>query len=337
MNVKSSPTAAIAASGQSSRGRTAQKQSATTSRYAVPSGLRNVDTARRKQVALVAGVEDEVLRQAPRAVVVEAELLVEVGGNVGVLPALDRHRVHLHDPEHGDAGGGDEHEPPQRRQLDRAPEEVRGDAREVVSQRIEDRRRVGSAAERALRQHRVEEDERCEDERQRVDERRPEREAACGDRVARDPGERHGEQHLLPRGDQAERRALDAEREEPGHDRVVHREADDEGVDGVDGPPPDGEAARRERHGIDDEGGRGHGVRLPMRRAGSAAPARRRGLLRRPGAVAADGGEHQHGDDGTPGEQATHRNTSPRSGGRWPWTSNRLRDQVSFCCQLFVD
>ena len=201
--------------------------------------------------------------------VLEAELLVEVRRDVGVLPALDRDGVHLHDPEHGDGCGGDEHEPAQRRQLDRAPEEVRGDAREVVPQRVEDRRRVGAASERALRQHRVEEDEGREDERQRIDERRPEREASRGDRVARDPGERHGEQHLLPRGDQAERRALEAEREEPGHDRVVQGKADDEGVDGVDGPPPDGEAARRECHGIDDEGGRGHAVRLPVRRAGA--------------------------------------------------------------------
>ena len=86
VNVKSSPTAAIAASGQSSRGRTAQKQSATTSRYAVPSGREERRHRAPQQVVLVAGVEDEVLRQAARAVMVEAELLVEVGGNVGVLP-----------------------------------------------------------------------------------------------------------------------------------------------------------------------------------------------------------------------------------------------------------
>ena len=151
VNVKSRPTAAIAASGQSSRGRTAQKQSATTSMYAVPSGVRNVDTARRSR-SLSPDVEDEVLRQAPRAVMVEPELLVEVGGNTRLFPAVDRNGVHLHDPEHGDAGGGDEHEPPQRRQLDRAPEEVRGDAREVVPQRIGGssscrlRRRARSAA-----------------------------------------------------------------------------------------------------------------------------------------------------------------------------------------------
>ena len=250
--------------------------------------------------------------------VVEAELLVEVRGNVGVLPALDRDGVHLHDPEHGDGGGSDEHEPPQGRQLDRAPEEVRGDAREVVSQRVEDRRRVGFAAERALRQHRVEEDERREDERQRVDERRPERKAACGDRVARDPGERHGEQHLLPRGDQAERRALDAEREEACHDRVVQREADDEGVDRVDGPPPDGEAARRERHGIDDEGGRGHALRLPVRRAGACGspPPAAAGYCGGQGPSPQTAASISMATIRTPGEQATHRNTSPRSGGR---------------------
>ena len=271
MNVKSSPTAAIAASGQSlSRPHRPEAERDDEQVRGPERGEKRRHRAA-QQVILVAGVEDEVLRQAPRAVVVEAELLVEVGGNARVFPALDRNGVHLHDPEHGDAGGGDEHEPPQRRQLDRAPEEVRGDAREVVSQRIENRGRVGFAAERALRQHRVEEDEGRENERQRVDERRPEREAPCGDRVARDPGERHGEEHLLPRGDQAERRALDAEREEARHERVVQRQADDEGIDRVDGPPPHGEAARRERHGIDDEGGRGHGVRLPVRRAGAAA------------------------------------------------------------------
>ena len=250
--------------------------------------------------------------------VLEAELLVEVRRNVGVLPALDRDGVHLHDPEHGDGGGSDEHEPPQRRQLDRAPEEVRGDAREVVSQRIEDRRRVGFAAERALRQHRVEEDKRREDERQRIDERGPEREAASGDRVARDPGERHGEQHLLPRGDQAERRALDAEGEEARHDRVVQRRGRRRrrrprrrAASRRRGRPP--RVPRHRRRGrprprVEATGAAGGGMRL--------APARCRGLLRRPGAVAADGGEHQHGNDGTPGDETTHRNTSPRSGGR---------------------
>src|SRR5213079_833448 len=52
-----------------------------------------------QEMALGAGVVDEVLRQAPCAVVVVAELLVEVVGDARGAPPADRDGVDLDEPE----------------------------------------------------------------------------------------------------------------------------------------------------------------------------------------------------------------------------------------------
>src|SRR5205085_9074030 len=59
-----------------------------------------------QEVALGARVVDEVLRQATRAVVVVAELLVEVVRDAGGPPPADRDRGDLDEAERGDRGGG---------------------------------------------------------------------------------------------------------------------------------------------------------------------------------------------------------------------------------------
>ena len=107
---------------------------------------------------------------------------------------------------------------------DRAAEEVRGDAGEVVAQRVGDGlvRRV--AAERVLRDQRVEDDDRGEGERERVGELRAERQPPRARGVERDACERDEQQDVLPRLDRGERVAADAGRVERVHRRVVERE-----------------------------------------------------------------------------------------------------------------
>ena len=123
----------------------------------------------------------------------------------------------------------------------------------MVPKRVEDRLGVRVPVQRRLWEHRVEEDERGERERERVDQAGPERQRPGRARVPGDAGERDRQQDLLPGGDRGERRSLHPEGEEAGHDGVVERQSDDERVDRVHRPPPDGDTARRQRRGVDDE------------------------------------------------------------------------------------
>ena len=226
----------------------------------MPSGLRKVETARRSR-SFSSPVLKTKFSGRPRGPWnSNPSWSLKYAGNVGVHPAVDRDGVGLDDAEHRDDRRGREDEPADRGQHHRAAEEVRGDEGQVVPKRVEDRLRVGLASEPALRKGRVEQDEACEDQRERIDERGAERQGLDGDRVPRDAGERDGEQHLLPGRDQCQRRSVHSQPEERGENSVVERQADDERVDGVDRAPPDGDGARRERRGVDDEREHRHGA-----------------------------------------------------------------------------
>ncbi len=120
----------------------------------------------------VARVEREVLRQAGRAVVVVAELVVEVPDGARMAPPLDRHRVDLDQSPRRDRRSRSRDRPAQRahRGHDRATEEVRSDEDEVVTQPVQDCLRPGVPAERTLGDHGVQDDERRERKREVVDE-----------------------------------------------------------------------------------------------------------------------------------------------------------------------
>ena len=116
---------------------------------------------------VAAVVEDEVLGQPAGAVVVVAEVLVEVVDDRRVTPPGDRHEEVVEEPEHRDRSRGTEERPDEGHELlaakdDRPAEEVRTDRNEVVLEREPDRAVVGGAVEPALGQHRVEADDQPE-------------------------------------------------------------------------------------------------------------------------------------------------------------------------------
>ena len=92
---------------------------------------------------VVPRVEREVLRHAPRAVVVEAELVAEVADRAGAVPPPDADRVLLDRPKPATAAAGAEERPGDRTDLraghaDRPSDEERDDGDEVVADRVQD-------------------------------------------------------------------------------------------------------------------------------------------------------------------------------------------------------
>ena len=126
------------------------------------------------QRPLVAGVVDEVLRQARDSrPVVEPELLREPAGHARVAPGVEWDRVDVDQPPSGDRCGRSEHEQTDPAELvapevEAAAEHVRGDRGEGVARAVEDPRDGGVAAEPVLRKQRVEDDEAGEGEREPV-------------------------------------------------------------------------------------------------------------------------------------------------------------------------
>ena len=178
------------------------------------------------------------------AVVVVAEMQVEVVDDAVRPPPADRHEIDVGEAERSDGSRYAEQrprEPPQvvATQDERPSEEVRADRDHVVAQRERDgvSRRV--AAERGLRDDRVHRAEQSERECDPVPEPRAEGQSPLLHCVAQHPEEGNGEQDLLPRGDRRQRRAADAGGIERRHDGVVRGEPDEEEIERRDRHPPD--------------------------------------------------------------------------------------------------
>ena len=216
----------------------------------------------------VGRVESEVLRQSGGAVVAVAELAVEVADRAGVAPPLDRHRVDLDQAPGCDCGRADDDhraDPPELRD-DGAAEEVRRDEDQVVSQAVRDRAGARVPVERALGDHRVEDDDRAVGERERVEPVGLERQAAVADGTESDGDERRREHDLLPCLDRVERAAAHAAPVEERHDDVVQRQAECEEVQRDHRPPEDGDDGRGEQDAVDGDGGGGHCARASRRK-----------------------------------------------------------------------
>ncbi len=193
------------------------------------------------QRPLVAGVVDEVLRQAG-----ETRARSRGPAARGTSPArrscarcragsrrcrrAPRRRQPRPRREHGDP------DPPQlvAIEVQAASEEVRGDGRQVVARREDDPARGGVSAEYVLGDQPVEHDEARIGEGEIVHRGRLERQAAL---PPDEQAERDRQQHLLPRRDDVQRGAPDTEIPEAGHGQVVQRQQDDERVEGVPGKP----------------------------------------------------------------------------------------------------
>ena len=211
-----------------------------------------------RQLLLVPVVEDEVVRQVGEAGPVRiAELLREVVGRAVGTPPVEVDRVCVDEPPSGHRRRGPKHEPARGRPsaaATGAPEEVRADSGEVAPERVGDRlvRRV--AAERGLRDQRVEDDDRGE----RKSESRPRaarRTAAASVRSASNATlrERDEEEHVLPSLDRGQRVPVHACAVEPVQHGVVQCEPDDEEVEGDDRTPPDDHRRASQGDGVDDE------------------------------------------------------------------------------------
>ena len=168
-------------------------------------------------------------------------------------------------------------------QHERAPEEVRADRDDVVAEAECDGAVPGLAAERRLRDERVDDDERGEREREHVDDAERNGSRRVTPCIGADPEQRDREQDLLPRGDRRERAAAHAGLVERRHDGVVQREADDEEEERDRGAPPDEHCGAGEEQCVEAELHCGHAARV--QRAEAGAPARREagGLVRAPG------------------------------------------------------
>src|SRR5437588_11913533 len=150
-------------------------------------------------MALGARVVDEVLRQIASAVVVVAELLVEVVGHARGAPRADRDSVDLDEPERGHGGSGAGDRPAETSELraaesERAPEEVRADRDQVVLEPEQHCLVPGVPAERRLWNDPIDEDDEREGERKRVDDAGREGEAPRAESVERDPEARDAEE-----------------------------------------------------------------------------------------------------------------------------------------------
>jgi hypothetical protein len=177
-----------------------------------------------------------------------------------VPPPLDRDGVDLEEAPRSDGGrgAGDHPARPADVERQRSPEEVGDDEHQVVAKPVRDRLRPGVAAERALRDHGVEQDDRRVCEREPVDEVRSEGQAACSYRRDRDRRDRRREHDLLPGLDRVERVAVHAAPVEERHDDVVQGEAEDEDQERDQRPVEDDHDAGGEQDAVDDECGGGH-------------------------------------------------------------------------------
>ena len=99
---------------------------------------------------------------------------------------------------------------------ERAPERVRQHRHDRVPETLEDALGARLTVEDRLRQHRIDDDHRCERQGERVHELRSKRQAARPDAHRE---ESDHEEDLLPRRDRIER--------EPAHARLVQRRHDD--------------------------------------------------------------------------------------------------------------
>ena len=207
---------------------------------------------------LRAGVVDEVLRQAAGAVVVVTELFVEVVDDRRIAPPGDRNQEVVEQPERRDRRCRADERPHERHQLvaaeeDRTSQKVGAHGNQVVLEREPDRRAVGQAAERVLRQNRVHANDEREAEGEDVHSVNAERQPSVAHGIERHSRERNREQDLLPRLDGGERASVDPGPIERGHHSVVQGEADDPGVERQDRPPPDDARDGNEQEPVDRE------------------------------------------------------------------------------------
>ena len=210
------------------------------------------------------------MRVEARAVVVVAELLVEVVDDTVRPPPADRDGVHVDQADRGHDGRGPQKGPAEAAEVvppeaERAAEKVRRDRDEIVPHRERDRLPAGLATQGRLRHERIRDDEHAEGQRERIGDTGPERQRARPDRIARDPEERDRKQDLLPRRDQGQRRPAHAGRVEPRHRGVVDREPDDEGVERDDGAAPAHDPRDPDQDRVDRKLDRRHPPRVQRR------------------------------------------------------------------------
>jgi len=191
-------------------------------------------------------------------VVVVAELLVEVVDDGRVPPPGDRHEEVVEKTDDGDDAGDSEQRPRNRHELlaakhQRAAEEVRTDRDEIVLEREPDRRMVGRAVERRLRQHRVHADEHAERGGEHVDRPNLEREPPRTDRIDEHARKRDSEQDLLPGLEGGQSAPTHAGAVQGRHHRVVGGEADQPRVQRRDRPSPDEERCGNEQKPVQRE------------------------------------------------------------------------------------
>ena len=132
----------------------------------------------------------------------------------------------------------------------------------------------GRTAECRLRNERVDDDERSEEECEHVDDADAKRQPPLAQRVAPDAHKRNRKQDLLPRGDRGQRPAAHARFVERSHDGVVQRKPDDEEEERRRGPPPDEHCGAGEEHRVEGELQGGHRP-TKVQRADAEASARR--------------------------------------------------------------
>src|SRR5436190_2198380 len=237
-------------------------------------------------------VVDEVLGQPvhgaarlgphSRAVVVVAELPVEVVDDAVSPPPADRDRVHVGEAGRRDERRDDEQRPGEAPQVvapeqKRAPEEVGADGHEVVAKPECYGLVSGLSPERRLGHERVHDDDHGERDCEQVDDAEAERELSFAESDDADVEERDCQQDLLPGRDRSQRRAADPPRVERRHDGVVEREAYDEEVERDERAPPHGRGRNGEEHRKESElQGVGHAARVQRRDAGAYRPRSRR-------------------------------------------------------------
>ena len=225
-----------------------------------------------QEVILGAGVEDEVLRQPARAVVVVAELLVEVVDDGRVTPPRDRDEEVVDETEQRDArrqhraASTTSGTSSSRRDEQRAAEEVRADGNQVVLEREPDRGPVGRAVKPALRQHRVHAHDEREREREHVDERGCETRAGARAPRRRPPARARPEEDFLPGLERGQSAPANSRAVQSGHDRVVRGQADEPRVQRDHRPSPD-----------EDRRGNRAGVRRPRARVPKPSGESKRG------------------------------------------------------------
>jgi hypothetical protein len=179
-------------------------------------------------VILRARVEDEVLGQAAGALVVVAEVLVEVVDDRRAAPPRDRDQKSVEQADDGDHRRRAEQRPDQPDDLiamndQRPAEEVRADGDEIVLEREPDRLTVGRAAEPVLRDDRVDADEDRERRRQHVGNVDAERELTRAQDSESDTRERDRQQDLLPGLEGGQSAPSNPGPVQSCHDRVVRR------------------------------------------------------------------------------------------------------------------